>query len=104
MQQQAAAPSMMGTFGSSMAGSMAGSMIGNAVMGGMRGGGEAPVAAAPAAPGVMPSAPCQLETQSFLQCMSATSDNMEYCKQMFDTFKLCQMQASMAGQQQQQYQ
>jgi hypothetical protein len=91
----------MGMMGSSMAGSMAGSMIGNAMMGG-RGGGEAPAAAAPMAPGGMPSAPCQLETQSFLQCMSATGDNMEYCKQMFDTFKLCQLQASMP--QQQQYQ
>ena len=94
---------MMGTFGSSMAGSMAGSMIGNAMMGGMGGRGEAPAAAAaPVAPGGMPNAPCQLETQSFLQCMSATGDNMEYCKQMFDTFKLCQLQSTMP--QQQQYQ
>ena len=105
MQAQAApqGPSMMGMMGSSMAGSMAGSMLGNAIMGGGRGG-EAPAAAAPAAPGGMPNAPCQLESQAFLQCMSATNDNMDYCKQMFDTYKLCQMQSSMAAPQQQQYQ
>lgn len=97
-QPAAQGPSLMGTMGSSMAGSMAGSMLGNYMMSGNRGE-AAPVAAGAPPAGYAPSAPCQLETQSFLQCMSATGDNMEYCKQMFDTFKLCQVQASMPQQQ-----
>ena len=96
-------PSMMGTFGSSMAGSMAGSMLGNTLFGGR--GGEA----APPAQGTMPvQAPpqsmpaCSFETTQFLQCMTQSADNLDYCKQVFDQFKLCQVNASMQQQQVQQ--
>ena len=89
---------MMGMMGSSMAGSMAGSVIGhgisNAMFGGNRAEAPAPVAGAP--PAAMPAPPmCQFETQQFLQCMSQTADNMDYCRQVFDQFKLCQASAAM---------
>ena len=93
---------MMGTFGSSMAGSMAGSMIGNAMFGGRSS--EAP--ATQAAP--MPAAPvqaapvCGFETRQFLECMGQSADNLDYCKQVFDQFKLCQVNASLQQQQQMQ--
>ena len=93
---------MMGMMGSSMAGSMAGSVIGhgisNAMFGGNNQGQPAPVAGAP--PAAMPAAPvCQFETQQFLQCMSQSAENMDYCKGVFDQFKLCQGQAAMQMQQ-----
>lgn len=76
-------------------------MIGNAMFGG-RGGGEAPAAPAPgqvpAGGTPMASAACQYETRSFLECMTATNDNMDYCKSMFDSFKLCQANAAMQQQ------
>lgn len=99
-QPAAQGPSLMGTMGSSMVGSMAGSMIGNAMMGGSRGG-EAPAPQAGAAP-MAPSGgmPCQIESQQFLQCMAATNDNMDYCKNTFDMFKLCQLSAGAPQQQQ----
>jgi len=89
-------PSMMGMMGSSMAGSMAGSMIGNAVSNSW--GSSAPAAGqAPAPAGTAPMMPagptCSFETQQFVQCMSQTADNMDYCRGVFDQFKLCQTQA-----------
>ena len=95
---QGQAPSMMGTFGSSMAGSMAGSMIGNAMFGGRSS--EAPAAAAAPVQAPMPSAPvCTFETRQFLECMSQSADNLDYCKSVFDQFKLCQVNAAMQQQQ-----
>ena len=104
-QQPAQGPSMMGTFGSSMAGSMAGSMLGNAMFGG-RGGEAAPQAVAPPPPAyggqpAMPSPPvCTLETHTFLQCMTQSGENMEQCKHLYDSFKMCQAQAAYQMQQQ----
>lgn len=97
---------MMGTMGASMAGSMAGSMLGNALMGGMGRGGEAP---APAQEGYASqpmyaqpqAAACNFETRSFLECMAQSNDNMDACRHIYDSFKLCQIQA--VAQQQQQY-
>jgi hypothetical protein len=98
---------MMGTFGSSMAGSMAGSMIGNAMFGGRSSApAEAPTeAAAPgtyaqnyAPAGGAPPAVCAFETTQFLECMSATNENMDYCRGLFDQFKLCQANAAMQTQ------
>ena len=89
---------MMGMMGSSMAGSMAGSVIGHGISNAMFGGGSAPAPAAveggaPPA-GAIPAAPaCQFETSQFLQCMSQTADNMDYCRQVFDQFKMCNMNA-----------
>lgn len=76
--------------GSSMAGSMAGSMIGNAVSNSW--GSSAPAAGqAPAPAGTAPMMPagptCSFETQQFVQCMSQTADNMDYCRGVFDQFK-----------------
>lgn len=93
---------MMGTFGSSMAGSMAGSMLGNAMFGGH--GSSAPAAVAPAAEGqaaVPQYTPpvCSFETQQFLACMAQTGDNMDHCRQIFDQFRLCNMQAGQPQQQ-----
>jgi len=97
-------PSMMGTFGSSMAGSMAGSMIGNSLFGSGGGGAApqaAPDAAAPAATYGAAPAPmqemCQFESTQFLSCMAQTGDNLDFCRGVFDSFKLCK-QAAMAGQ------
>ena len=100
-QPQYQAPSMMGTMASSMAGSMAGSVIGHGVSNAMFGHGNSAQPAAPVAgtpPPAMP-APCQFETQQFLQCMSQTADNMDYCRGIFDQFKLCNAQAAMQMQQ-----
>jgi len=97
---QAAAPqgpSMMGMMGSSMAGSMAGSVIGHGISNQMFGSGSSsqPQQVAAGAPPAMPAAPvCQFETQQFLQCMTQTADNMDYCRNMFDQFKLCQTSAA----------
>ena len=85
---------MMGTFGSSMAGSMAGSMIGNTLFGG-GGGAPAPAAveAAPAPAGYTPAPPmgptCAMESRHFLECMSQANDDMNYCRQYYDAFKMC---------------
>ena len=84
----------MGTFGSSMAGSMAGSMIGNTLFGG-GGGAPAPAAveAAPAPAGYTPAPPmgptCAMESRHFLECMSQANDDMNYCRQYYDAFKMC---------------
>ena len=82
---------LMGTFGSSMAGSMAGSMIGNTLFGG--GGGQAPAPVAEAAPpaGYAPAAGpvCAFESRQFLECMSQVNDDMNYCRQYYDSFKMC---------------
>lgn len=96
---------MMGTFGSSMAGSVAGSVIGHGVSNAMFGGrsSEAPAQVAAPTPGGVPPAPvCAFETSQFLQCMSQTQDNMDYCRNIFDQFKMCQAQASMQQPQMQQ--
>ena len=87
---------MMGTMASSMAGSMAGSVIGHGIANTMfsgSGGGHAPAVegSAPQPMAQMPA--CQFETQQFLQCMTQTADNMDYCRGVFDNFKLCQTQA-----------
>ena len=86
---------MMGTFGSSMAGSMAGSMIGNTLFGG---GGGAPAPAAVAA-GYTPAPPmgptCAMESRHFLECMSQANDDMNYCRQYYDAFKMCSSQSQM---------
>ena len=88
---------MMGMMGSSMAGSMAGSVLGHGISNAMFGGGGQQ--AAPAVEGgqpmpAMPAAPvCQFETSQFLQCMSQTADNMDYCRSVFDQFKMCNMNA-----------
>ena len=86
--------------GSSMMGSMAGSVIGHGIANSMfgGGGGHAPAAVEGGVPpaGLPPSAPvCQFETSQFLQCMSQTADNMDYCKGVFDQFKLCQANAAL---------
>ena len=105
-QAPAQGPGLMGMMGSSMVGSMAGNMMANTLMGGR---GEAPAAEAPA-PGVQaqPSfsnAPvCAFESKSFLECMSSSNDNMDYCRSVFDQFKHCQATAAMQQQQQTQYQ
>lgn len=103
-QQPSQGPSMMGIMGSSMAGSLAGQAVGNMMFGG--GGGSAPAPqAAPAAPapyGGVPAAPaCTFETRQFLECMSATGENMDQCRQFYDMFKLCSVQASYPQQQMQ---
>ena len=91
---------MMGTFGSSMAGSMAGSMIGNTLFGG-GGGAPAPAAveAAPAPAGYTPAPPmgptCAMESRHFLECMSQANDDMNYCRQYYDAFKMCSSQSQM---------
>ena len=106
MAPQAQGPSMMGTFGSSMAGSMAGNMLANTMFGG-RGGETAPAPAAPVAGGQPMMAPpptCQLETHQFLQCMTQSGENMEQCRMMYDSFKLCQAYAAQQQQQAPQYQ
>ena len=61
----------------------------------------APVAAegaAPPAAGLTPATGaqpvCTFETRQFLECMTATSDNMDYCRGVFDQFKLCQANAA----------
>merc|ERR1719198_1988970 len=84
---------MMGTMASSMAGSVAGSVIGHGIGNAMFGGGGGGHAPAPVADGAAPQAmptmsPCTFETQQFLQCMSQTSDNMDYCRSMYDNFKI----------------
>ena len=91
MAAPAAGPSMMGTFGSSMAGSVAGSMLGNAISGSMSGGSAPAAVAAPA--GQAPAAPamCSFETQQFLACMAQTQDDMNQCARIFDQFKMCQV-------------
>ena len=76
---------MMGMMGSSMAGSMAGSVIGHGISNAMFGGGSAPAPAAveggvPPAGGIPAAPACQFETSQFLQCMSQTADNMDYCR------------------------
>ena len=49
----------------------------------------------------MPSAPvCQFETQQFLQCMTQTADNMDYCRQVLSQVKMCNMNAQAQMQQQ----
>ena len=82
--------------GSSMAGSMAGSVIGHGIANTMFGNGNsapAPAAVEGSAPAAMPPMPaCQFETSQFLQCMAQTQDNMDYCRQVFDNFKMCQTQ------------
>ena len=92
--------------GSSMAGSMAGSVIGHGISNAMFGGGnQAQQPAQVAAPGVAPQAPpapCMFETSQFLQCMAQTQDNMDYCRGVFDQFKMCQASAAMPPQQMQQ--
>ena len=90
---------MMGMMGSSMAGSMAGSVIGHGISNAMFGGGNAqpapaPVAGAPPAGALPAPAACQFETSQFLQCMAQTADNMDYCRGVFDQFKLCQVNAA----------
>jgi len=100
MAQQSSGPGMMGIMGSSMAGSLAGQAVGSYMFGGGGSSQQAPPAqAAPVAQG-MPAAPaCAFETRQFLECMSATGENMEQCRQFYDMFKLCSAQP----QQQQQY-
>jgi len=91
---QSAGPGLMGTLGSSMAGSMAGSMIGNAMFSGRSGGEQAPAQVAAPAGGMAPAAPlCQFETQQFLQCMTNTYEDMSQCRQFYDAFKQCNVQA-----------
>lgn len=95
-QQPSQGPSMMGIMGSSMAGSLAGQAVGNMMFGGNNQA-AAPQAAAPPAPayGGMPAAPvCGMESRQFLECMSATGDNMDQCRQFYDMFKLCNAQAA----------
>ena len=95
---------MMGMMGSSMAGSMAGSVIGHGISNAMFGGNNhaQPAPVDGAAPQAMPSAPvCQFETQQFLQCMSQSAENMDYCKGVFDQFKMCQLSAAQPMQQMQ---
>merc|ERR1740117_2011075 len=85
----AARPGMMGMMGSSMVGSMAGSMIGNTLFGG---GGGAPAPAEVAAPAPAGYAPapagptCAMESRHFLECMSQVNDDMNYCRQYYDSF------------------
>jgi hypothetical protein len=101
---QPQAPSMMATMGSSMAGSMAGSVIGHGIANSMFGGSghSQPAAVEGQAPPQMAPQPamCQFETQQFLQCMTQTADNMDYCRQVFDQFKMCNMNAQAQMQQQ----
>lgn len=81
-------------FGSSMAGSLAGQAIGNTMFGGSSA--PAAEAAAPAAPqqGYAPqqmAAPvCSFESRQFLECMTASGEQMDQCRQYFDAFKMCQ--------------
>ena len=81
---------MMGTFGSSMAGSVAGNMIANTMFGG---GGEAPAPAAPAPAGYAPPAAagpvCFFESRQFLECMTQAGEDINYCRQYYDAFKMC---------------
>mmetsp|Transcript_70169 Transcript_70169/g.210872 ORF Transcript_70169/g.210872 Transcript_70169/m.210872 type:complete len:140 (+) Transcript_70169:269-688(+) len=96
MPAPAAGPSMMGTFGSSMAGSVAGSMLGNAISSSMSGGrSEAPAVqpAAPAAPAAPATAMCTFESRQFLECMTNTGEQLEQCRGFYDAFKMCQAQA-----------
>jgi len=95
---------MMGIMGSSMAGSLAGQAVGNMMFGGGGGSSQAAPPAQAAAPAGQPmqaAAPaCAYETRQFLECMSATGENMEQCRQFYDTFKLCSSQSQMQYQQQ----
>jgi len=82
-------------FGSSMAGSLAGQAIGNTMFGGSSQQAAAPAPAEQAAPGYAPqqqmAAPvCSFESRQFLECMTATGENMDQCRQYFDAFKMCQ--------------
>jgi len=74
---------------------MAGSMIGNTLFGG--GGGQAPAPVAEAAPpaGYAPAAGpvCAFESRQFLECMSQVNDDMNYCRQYYDSFKMCSSQS-----------
>jgi len=86
---------MMGMMGSSMVGSVAGSVVGHGISNAMFGGGNSQPAA-PAVAGAPPAptpAPCQFESMQFLQCMSQTADNLDYCRGVFDQYKLCSTQA-----------
>lgn len=78
--------------GSSMVGSMAGSMIGNTLFGG-GGGAPAPAAVEAAPPAGYAPAPagptCAMESRHFLECMSQVNDDMNYCRQYYDSFKMC---------------
>ena len=85
-----------------MAGSVVGHGISNAMFGGNNQQAAAPVAGAAPAAGLPPPAPCMFETQQFLQCMTQTGDQMDYCKGVFDQFKMCQVSAAQPMQQQQQ--
>ena len=94
----AAGPGMMGMMGSSMVGSMAGSMIGNTLFGG-GGGAPAPAEVAAPAPAGYSPAPagptCAMESRHFLECMSQVNDDMNYCRQYYDSFKMCSSQSQM---------
>ena len=93
MPPAAGAPSMMGTFGSSMAGSVAGSMLGNAISSSMGGGrhAEAPQVAAPQAAASQQM--CTFESRQFLECMTNTNEQLDMCRGFYDAFKMCQQQA-----------
>ena len=51
----------------------------------------------PAAPayGQAPAGPvCAFESRNFLECMTATGENMEQCRMYYDAFKMCSAQAA----------
>ena len=93
MPPAAGGPSMMGTFGSSMAGSVAGSMLGNAISGSISGGGHAPAPQVAAPAGAAPQV-CTRESRQFLECMTNTGEQIDQCRGFYDAFKMCQQQAS----------
>eukprot|EP00327_Prymnesium_parvum_P049023 CAMPEP_0205890400 /NCGR_PEP_ID=MMETSP1083-20121108/21507_1 /ASSEMBLY_ACC=CAM_ASM_000430 /TAXON_ID=97485 /ORGANISM="Prymnesium parvum, Strain Texoma1" /LENGTH=187 /DNA_ID=CAMNT_0053254617 /DNA_START=368 /DNA_END=933 /DNA_ORIENTATION=- len=87
-------PSLMGTFGSSMAGSVAGSMLGNAMSSGFGGGrSEAAPEATPVVSSQGNAQMCTFESRQFLECMTNTGENLDQCRGFYDAFKMCQSQA-----------
>ena len=77
-----------------MAGSVIGHGVSNAMFGGPGQAAAPPAEGGAPAAGLQAPAACMFETQQFLQCMTQTADNMEYCKGVFDQFKMCQVSAA----------
>eukprot|EP00164_Ancoracysta_twista_P004095 GFYU01005499.1.p2 GENE.GFYU01005499.1~~GFYU01005499.1.p2 ORF type:complete len:111 (-),score=40.73 GFYU01005499.1:216-548(-) len=100
-----AAPSMMQTFGSSMAGSIAGNAIYSAFSGGRGGEQQAPPpqeqAGQAQAPYYAPTSngqsfepqqgdACYFESKQFADCMKQTNNDVNQCQYLFESLRQCQ--------------